>query len=340
MANALGAVVGQVRMSVEARVGLPEIGLFRLNSGERLDDFDTGDEAMTAAWQPSTKGWLSLTRAFLVHRGTVYPDDEAFEQIPELLAEEALAVMTDTARLKTEDANKLVAEMADGFKLTLDWTAKPNKVKPAAGVFATRFLKEGGGGVRDDVKIEKKQIDQLHDAVDQTKTAHLKLASLYNTRTQYGTRRDLCFGTIVRSTVGQEIEYSVCLMPLCDGIRLNGAAGATFRFPFWRLRTEPVKGSKGIVVELPGTEGHLELYSHGKPRDRMWIGDFKASATKTVAAALKNGRYYYRRKDKDVSLEWIAQLKPSHAQRIAHDIGVAFSRVGVLEAEWLRWRTI
>ncbi|MGX7875477.1 hydantoinase/oxoprolinase N-terminal domain-containing protein [Mesorhizobium sp. ORM6] len=49
VANALGAVVGQVRMSAEARVSQPEIGLFRLNSGERLDDFDTEDEAMAAA---------------------------------------------------------------------------------------------------------------------------------------------------------------------------------------------------------------------------------------------------------------------------------------------------
>ncbi|RUZ52368.1 hydantoinase/oxoprolinase family protein, partial [Mesorhizobium sp. M7A.F.Ca.US.007.01.1.1] len=49
VANALGAVVGQVRMSAEARVSQPEIGLFRLNSGLRLDDFDTEDEAMAAA---------------------------------------------------------------------------------------------------------------------------------------------------------------------------------------------------------------------------------------------------------------------------------------------------
>ncbi|UDL90448.1 hydantoinase/oxoprolinase family protein [Mesorhizobium sp. PAMC28654] len=49
VANALGAVVGQVRMSAEARISQPEIGLFRLNSGERLDDYDTEDEAMAAA---------------------------------------------------------------------------------------------------------------------------------------------------------------------------------------------------------------------------------------------------------------------------------------------------
>lgn len=49
VANALGAVVGQVRMSAEARVSQPEIGLFRVNAGERLDDFETEEEAMAAA---------------------------------------------------------------------------------------------------------------------------------------------------------------------------------------------------------------------------------------------------------------------------------------------------
>ncbi len=49
VANALGAVVGQVRMSSEARVSQPEPGLFRLNAGERLDDFETEEAAMQAA---------------------------------------------------------------------------------------------------------------------------------------------------------------------------------------------------------------------------------------------------------------------------------------------------
>lgn len=49
VANALGAVVGQVRMSAQARVSQPEIGRFRLNSAERRDDFDTEAEAMAAA---------------------------------------------------------------------------------------------------------------------------------------------------------------------------------------------------------------------------------------------------------------------------------------------------
>ncbi|MBL8581917.1 MAG: hydantoinase/oxoprolinase family protein [Rhizobiaceae bacterium] len=49
VANALGAVVGQVRVAAEATVSQPKEGLFRLASGETVRDFLDEDEAMQAA---------------------------------------------------------------------------------------------------------------------------------------------------------------------------------------------------------------------------------------------------------------------------------------------------
>jgi N-methylhydantoinase A/oxoprolinase/acetone carboxylase beta subunit len=49
VANALGAVVGQVRVSVEANVSQPEEGLFRVSSGDTVRDFDNEEEAVAAA---------------------------------------------------------------------------------------------------------------------------------------------------------------------------------------------------------------------------------------------------------------------------------------------------
>jgi len=49
VANALGAVVGQVRVSVEARVSQPKEGLFRVTSGDQVRDFLNEDEAVLAA---------------------------------------------------------------------------------------------------------------------------------------------------------------------------------------------------------------------------------------------------------------------------------------------------
>jgi len=49
VANALGAVVGQVRVSAEARVSQPKEGLFRLASGETVRDFLDEAKAIAAA---------------------------------------------------------------------------------------------------------------------------------------------------------------------------------------------------------------------------------------------------------------------------------------------------
>ncbi len=49
VANALGAVVGQVRVTAEARVSQPKEGLFRMNAGETMRDFLSEGEAIAAA---------------------------------------------------------------------------------------------------------------------------------------------------------------------------------------------------------------------------------------------------------------------------------------------------
>jgi N-methylhydantoinase A/oxoprolinase/acetone carboxylase beta subunit len=49
VANALGAVVGQVRVSAEATVSQPKEGLFRLSSGDEVRDFLDEREALEAA---------------------------------------------------------------------------------------------------------------------------------------------------------------------------------------------------------------------------------------------------------------------------------------------------
>lgn len=49
VANALGAVVGQVRMTVEVQISQPQPGLFRLSSPDGIADFDNEAAALTAA---------------------------------------------------------------------------------------------------------------------------------------------------------------------------------------------------------------------------------------------------------------------------------------------------
>ena len=71
VANALGAVVGQVRVSAEALVSQPREGIFRLSAGDMMRDFTEENAAVAAA--------------------------EA--QVRELAAERALAAGTDVAEV-------------------------------------------------------------------------------------------------------------------------------------------------------------------------------------------------------------------------------------------------
>lgn len=275
--------------------------------------------------------------AFLAHRGLILPGDDAFEQIPELLAEEALAVMVDN--WIDQDAAKELAEKAiDGLDLKTTWVTKTGGCSEP-GKYAIKLLKEGPGKLRKKVELDPDALKILHDELDTGKTwAKERLAALYTSRTQYGDERSLEFGTIIRYEVkdqgeAQENRYAICLMPLCDCVRLK--KDELYQFPFWELRTDNRRElSKGVVVELPRGEGFVELFCLGKPRDQLWLDYYQAGAAKMVMAESEGNKFVFKGTSKVI--EWIAQLKPSHAQRIAHDIGTSFSRVGVLEAEWLR----
>ncbi|MEZ2329679.1 response regulator receiver domain [Mesorhizobium sp. RCC_202] len=271
--------------------------------------------------------------AFLAHRGLILPGDDAFEQVPELLAEEAFAVMVDN-RIKTDQAKKLAEKAIDALDVKTAWPTKGNAaVQP--GELAVKLLKEGPAKVSKKVDLNGKALGDLYNDLDKGKaSAKERLAALYTSRTQYGHERALEFGTIVRyAPAAAPPEYAICLMPLCDCVRLKQADW--YQFPFWKLRVDNSGASaKGLVVELPAKAGFAELFSMGKPRDQLWLEEFQAGAAKMVMAEKDGDGFVFKGKSKPV--EWIAQLKPSHAQRIAQDIGTSFSRIGVLEAEWLR----
>lgn len=275
--------------------------------------------------------------AFLAHRGLILPGDDAFEQIPELLAEEALAVMVDSW-VGQDEAKKLAEKAIDGMELKTIWATKAGG-NSEPGEYAVKLLKEGPGKVKSKVNLDPEALKILHDELDRSQTsAKERLATLYVSRTQYGNERSLEFGTIVRyeeETDGNVpvTKYAICLMPLCDCVRLK--KDVSYQFPFWDLRTDNRReSSKGVVVELPGEDSFVELFCMGKPRDQLWQNNFQAGPTGKVVAAINNNKFIFNGNPNLV--EWVAQLKPSHAQRIAHDIGTSFSRVGVLEAEWLR----
>lgn len=287
-----------------------------------------------------------LDSVFLVHRALVLKHEDAFDQLPELLAEEVLAVIHDD-QIAQADAITLANNFASTLPLErVSMSTIEGRPQQAAGVLARRFVGGGEPAVAEDYKLKSagKLVKQLHDELGcPTSQADKQLAALFNLRTRYFKSKPptLGFGTVVRYEVDKEggetgqkeYKYALCLMPLCDSMRLSQAAPTSF--PFWTLQPVDGKTGRGIVVHTKDS-GYVELLATGKPRDKLWIDAFQADASGTVIGEQSTGAYWFNGGKK---LEWVAQLKPAHAQRVAHDIGQEFSRVGVVEAEWLRLAT-
>lgn len=287
-----------------------------------------------------------LDGVFLLHRALVLANEDAFEHLPELIAEEVLSIISDD-QLNPEQAALIAHDAA--IALQLDNSALPNLGGKSSENEALIKAYLGGGEkaiAEKNSSIKwKKHPAKIHASMGCATTySDKKLAALFNLRTNYFEKKQpvLTFGTIVcwleEGADKTESSYALCLMPVCDSIRLNSEEGQQTSFPFWTLKTSNNGvSSRGIVVPTRAGQ-YIELYASGKPRDMLWIEAFTPASSGTIVAAQDKEGFYFAGNSKQ-RLEWIAQLKPSHAQRVAHDIGHSFSRVGVLEAEWLRIMT-
>jgi hypothetical protein len=72
VANAVGAVVGRVRITVEAIVTEPEQGRFRLSVGDHVEDFSSEDDAIAAATRLARA--QALETAMLAGAGECHAD--------------------------------------------------------------------------------------------------------------------------------------------------------------------------------------------------------------------------------------------------------------------------
>ena len=311
-----------------------------------------------------------LNGAFLLHRALSKESEEAFDQLHELLADELQAVLDD-AHLTPDVIADVANDAISNLKLSppsTDWRYTPGGRRfPATHYLSEAVVREmlSRGqldrtifpAVEEVIEITKPGfsgigpdlMQALLIMVDSKKSqANQRLASLFAVRTQYdqGTRR-LYHGSIIRrrnAEVGRWI-YSFCVMPVCDSIRLDRSMqfkkGQLVRFPFWNLNENVLlvnqASRRGITLLPPGTNEYLLVSAGGKSRDMLWLAGFQIDEARgqVVSEKSADGRFLFA-SDQDVEIEWVAELKPLHAQRIAHDIGQNLSRVGLIEAEWLR----
>lgn len=282
---------------------------------------------------------------FLLHRALCLEDVDAFDQLPELLSEEVLAVIMDE-QISTEEIQQISKDTALTLNMNKDKINLNGKDGTTLDVnqkleYAQKYLGEGISVVEDKIaKLKDKHIQDFHIAMKCSETyAEKKLAELFSIRTRYlgSILPALELGTIVRcKKVDAPFVYSLCLMPICDSMRLTSRTS----FPFWTLEEE-LKDDPPLRIVVPTKEKekpYIELCVCGKSRDKLWLDNFEPGPRKVVSAVREEGNFLFKGTTTH-QLEWVAQLKPSHAQRIAHYIGQSISRVGVIEAEWLRTRT-
>jgi hypothetical protein len=298
-----------------------------------------------------------LDGPFLMHRALVMSSGEALDQLPRLLCDELLAVVEDSVLTK----DVLDATAAAIGELSVQQPSSPwQESKKGESLDITpivrSLLPKGSAGLAEHkhcnqvkkiteklpaLKISEQHMSDLKVAVGGAE-ASKRLAELFGVQTSYaGGSRHLTFGTIVRTgkSTGSGWDYSLCLMPACDSIRLRQKQDG-ISFPFWRLTASDAFAQnipgRGIVVCV-GAE-FFELLAHGKPSDQLWMDQFEIDTDAQVVLSRKKDskdtHHFVGRAANH--LEWVGQLKPLHAQRIAHDVGQALSRVGLTEAEWVR----
>lgn len=294
-----------------------------------------------------------LDGAFLLHRALALGDREAFEELPELLSDEIRAVIEDMwpGELPMSD---VVAAAAGALSLTQPdptWKATADgsafDVQPAV----RDMLVRGEKGLTSissscveakEIKetglrgIKAKRLKDLESMISvKGKSWSESLAALFSNRTQYeADGRKLRFGTVVRhkAQLNDPWSYSLCLMPICDSQRLKPES----RFPFWRLSPDAKGGTAGkrfgIVVEDAGIT--QALAAGGKIREMLWIAKFTQTNKEVIGTPNEDGGFKFE--SDGMIVEWVAELKPLHAQRVASYLGAEVSRVGLVESEWLR----
>ena len=297
----------------------------------------------------------SLDYALMLHAGLTVEAPTVPEDMQDLLADEIHSILSgkkisddEVFLMLKEKASVINAAQLDGIftadELKNDMTAEKLK-QFFVSLFENRKMPNSKPFTECQSGHKHRKIS--HDLLQKLQNLVIKLAGttsysagalsrLFCLRTVYEPKRILKSGTIVQNLSNH--SYYLCLMPACDCVRLSKNITA---FPFWELAIVNNRHdgrAHGLVIQDANGQS-LSLCLKGKIRKQMNFWSFQP-----------DNEVYFRQDEtthkfllNDVSnsetmttFEWIAELKPLHAQRMAEYVSQQFSRVGLAESEWLR----
>jgi Response receiver domain len=154
-------------------------------------------------------------------------------------------------------------------------------------------------------------------------------AVLASHRTQYSKPEPhLTLGTIISAGTGKKRRYWLCLQPVCDTVRLINA----LRFPFLELHAADSGGFQFVLQSRGRTTVRLRI--EVTPQNLTMLEFHPTSGKDCVVADVRNRGFFFSRGKR--RYRWEAELKREHAQRFAEKLANEFSRIGLVESEWLR----
>ncbi len=103
-------------------------------------------------------------------------------------------------------------------------------------------------------------------------------------------------------------------------------------FPLLPLKVRQSSAPFDIVVTNGGRT--IRLAIDMKPENLAVVRFRRSARQEAILATQRSGGFYFRASSD--SYLWIADLKPSHAQRLAQQFADKLSRVGLDDSEWLR----
>ena len=297
----------------------------------------------------------SLDYALMVHAGLTVEAPTVPEDIQDLLSDEIHSILSEY-KVSDDDCFSMFQEKCNDVKeeqlndvFTTDELKDGKTAKDVKQFFVSLFqnrklnnlnpFKECQSSHKSR-RVSHELLQKLQKLVglvaDKKSYSDGALSRLFCLRTVYNDKRILKSGTIVRNL--SDNFYYLCLMPTCDCVRL---AKKKTSFPFWSLTkvdSSHEGRAHGIVILNENNES-LSLCLKGKIRKQMKFWTFQPDNEVFFTRDPNNHKFLlYEASDSEnkTKFEWIAELKPLHAQRMIEYVSQQFSRVGLAESEWLR----
>jgi hypothetical protein len=283
-----------------------------------------------------------LDPGYLWHRAVqVYPED-AEQQLVDLVSGELRAILDDSD-VREAASSRAIRQWLDKLGES-DFGKRFGETQPRSIGDVMELLEFGTAAKTTETaqvvakfpkmraKVAHKKSDEIAafaDSKAKAATSNEAFAVLASHRTQYSRPQPhLTLGTIISSGAGKKRRYWLCLQPVCDAVRMSAAR----TFPFLELNTADAGGFQFVLQARGRTSIRLRI--EVKPHNLAMLEFHPKTGGDCVVADVRSGQFFFSRGKR--RYRWEAELKREHAQRFAERLANEFSRIGLVESEWLR----